>query len=183
MERRHGTDTRYPTRGHTMSEYTANALETARLGRRYGKTWALRDCSFALPAGRVAALVGPNGAGKTTLLHLAVGLLEPTAGSVEVFGRSPQRQPKEMLPPIGFVAHDHPLYGGLAGAGMLAWGRKLARRGDEAAARARLRRLGIVGDGGGGKLPGGQRARWAGGRAPPKCPELLLLDEPLASLD
>ena len=66
---------------------TANhALEADGLGRRYGRTWALRDCSFQLPTGRVAALVGPNGAGKTTLLHLAVGLLAPTAGAVRVFG-------------------------------------------------------------------------------------------------
>ena len=56
---------------------TSMALETDRLGKRYGDTWALRDCSLHLPEGRIAALVGPNGAGKTTLLHLAVGLLRP----------------------------------------------------------------------------------------------------------
>jgi len=166
-----------------MSEYTTNALETASLGRRYGKTWALRDCSFALPAGRVAALVGPNGAGKTTLLHLAVGLLEPSAGSVEVFGRSPQRQPKEVLPRIGFVAQDHPLYRGFTVAEMLTFGRKLNRRWDDTAARARLSRLGIALDRRVGKLSGGQQAQLALGLALAKRPELLLLDEPLASLD
>ena len=61
-------------------------LEADRLGKRYGSTWALRDCSLHLPAGRIAALVGPNGAGKSTLLHLAVGLLKPDAGTVRVFG-------------------------------------------------------------------------------------------------
>ena len=62
------------------------ALETTRLSKHYGHTWALQDCTLTVPAGRVVALVGPNGAGKTTLLQLAVGLLEPTAGSVQVFG-------------------------------------------------------------------------------------------------
>src|SRR5438876_441721 len=64
------------------------ALETRALGKRYGKTWALRDCTLEVPAGSVAALVGPNGAGKTTLLHLAVGLTAPTAGTVRVLGSS-----------------------------------------------------------------------------------------------
>ena len=59
---------------------TEAALESTGLGRRYGRQWALRDCTLAIPAGRIVGLVGPNGAGKTTLLHLAVGLLEPTAG-------------------------------------------------------------------------------------------------------
>jgi ABC-type uncharacterized transport system ATPase subunit len=63
----------------------SNALETTKLSKRYGRTWALQDCTLSLPAGRVAALIGPNGAGKTTLLHLSVGLLEPTAGEVQVF--------------------------------------------------------------------------------------------------
>ena len=65
------------------------ALETDQLGKRDGDTWALRDCSLRLPAGRVAALVGPNGAGKTTLLRLEVGLLRPDAGTVRVFGETP----------------------------------------------------------------------------------------------
>src|SRR5215469_4850411 len=112
------------TRGNSMTSpgtptgTTGNALETAGLGKRYGGTWALRDCTFTLPAGRVGALVGPNGAGKTTLLHLATGLIEPSTGTVRVFGRSPREQPKEVLPRIGFVAQDHPLYGGFTVAQM-----------------------------------------------------------------
>jgi energy-coupling factor transporter ATP-binding protein EcfA2 len=65
------------------------AVEVSGLSKRYGKTWALRDCTFTLPLGRVSALVGPNGAGKTTLLHLATGLLEPTSGSIRVLGDAP----------------------------------------------------------------------------------------------
>ena len=66
------------------------SLETSGLGRRFGRTWALRDCSLSLRPGQVVALVGPNGAGKTTLLRLAVGLARPTSGSVRVFGEAPR---------------------------------------------------------------------------------------------
>ena len=61
-----------------------SVVEASGLGKRYGSTWALRECSLAIPAGHVVALVGPNGAGKTTLLNLAVGLAAPSAGGVTV---------------------------------------------------------------------------------------------------
>jgi ABC-2 type transport system ATP-binding protein len=92
-----------------MSVSMSTPLETTQLSKRYGHTWALQDCTLTLPAGRVAALVGPNGAGKTTLLHLSAGILEPTAGSVQVFGYSPLQLPKETLPRVGLLAQDHPL--------------------------------------------------------------------------
>jgi len=161
----------------------SNALETSGLGRRYGRAWALHDCTLSLPAGRVAALVGPNGAGKTTLLHLSVGLLEPTVGSVQVFGRSPLRQPKEALPLLGFVAQDTPLYKSFTVADLLMLGRKLNPRWDDALARARIEQLGIPLAQRAGKLSGGQQAQVALALALAKRPDLLLLDEPLASLD
>src|SRR6266581_2227454 len=161
----------------------SNALETTRLSKRYGRTWALQDCSLALPTGRVAALVGPNGAGKTTLLHLAVGLLRPTEGSVQIFGQKPSAQPKEVLPRIGFVAQYHPLYRGFTVEELLTLGRKLNPRWDEALARARIQQLGIPFNRRAGKLSGGQQAQVALVMALAKRPDLLLLDEPLASLD
>src|SRR5579883_1849803 len=94
----------------------SNALETTRLGKRYGRAWALQDCTLALPAGRVAALVGPNGAGKTTLLHLAAGLLEPTMGKVQIFGLSPRAEPHEALPRLGIGAQAESSLGWRAGA-------------------------------------------------------------------
>ena len=63
------------------------ALVAARLGKRYGGTWALSECSLSIPQGRVVALAGPNGAGKTTLLHLAVGLITPSTGEIAASSR------------------------------------------------------------------------------------------------
>ena len=90
-----------------------NVIEASGLGKRYGGTWALRDCSLAIPAGHVAALVGPNGAGKSTLLNLAVGLAAPSAGGVTVLGGRPAGSPAA-LDGIAFVAQDTPLYKNLS---------------------------------------------------------------------
>jgi ABC-2 type transport system ATP-binding protein len=157
-------------------------LETDQLGKKYGNNWALRDCSLHLPAGRIAALVGPNGAGKSTLLHMAVGLLRPDAGAVRVFGESPYNN-TAVLAEIGFVAQDTPLYADFTAAELITMGAKLNRRWDAALARNRLAQLGIPPDKPVGKLSGGQRAQVALALALAKRPRLLLLDEPVASLD
>jgi ABC-2 type transport system ATP-binding protein len=158
------------------------ALETIGLGKRYKRAWALRNCSLRLPPGRVAGLVGPNGAGKTTLLHLAVGLLRADEGSVRVLGEAPDDN-AELLGRVGFVAQDTPLYGGFTADDLVAMGRRLNRRWDGSLARGRLGRIGIPLDRKVGKLSGGQRAQVALSLALAKRPELLLLDEPIASLD
>jgi len=158
-------------------------LDTADLGKRYGRTWALRKCSIRLPAGRIAALVGPNGAGKTTLLHLAVGLLRPTEGDVHLFGWSPRQEPDLILAHVGFVAQDAPLYDSFSVADMLQLGRQLNRRWEQAAAETRLQQLGIRLGHRVGRLSGGQWAQVALVLALAKKPDLLLLDEPLARLD
>jgi ABC-2 type transport system ATP-binding protein len=158
-------------------------LETAGLGKRYGSFWALRDCTLAIPAGSVTALVGPNGAGKTTLLHLAVGLSEPSAGEVRVLGGSPRHDAAEVLPRIGFVAQEHPLYRGFTVTETLRLGRELNPSWNDDAARARIEALGLPLRKKVGALSGGQRAQVALTLALAKRPELLLLDEPVAALD
>jgi ABC-2 type transport system ATP-binding protein len=158
-------------------------FEAADLGKRYRRRWALRHCSIRLPAGRIAALVGPNGAGKTTLLHLALGLLHPTEGNVNLFGWSPIRDPDLVLAHVGFVAQDTPLYDSFSVADMLQLGRRLNRRWEQAAAEARLRQLGIRLGHRVGQLSGGHRAQVALVLALAKKPDLLLLDEPFARLD
>jgi ABC-2 type transport system ATP-binding protein len=161
----------------------AAAIRAEGLGKRYGSNWALRDCTFEIPAGSVTALVGPNGAGKTTLLQLAIGLAEPTCGTVEVLGRAPRSAPGSVLPRVGFVAQDHPLHAGFTVAEMLKLGRRLNPTWDDDAARARIERLGLPLDRKVGKLSGGQQAQVALTIALAKQPELLLLDEPVAALD
>ncbi|MFJ9846080.1 ABC transporter ATP-binding protein [Kitasatospora sp. NPDC101155] len=158
------------------------ALETDALGKRYGRMWALRDCSMQLPAGRIAALVGPNGAGKSTLLHLAVGLLQPDEGRVRVFGEEPRGNTRA-LADIGFVAQDTPLYRDFTATELITMGGKLNRRWDADAARRRLDGAGIPLGKAVGTLSGGQRAQVALAIALAKQPRLLLLDEPIAALD
>ncbi len=159
-----------------------NIIETSGLSKRYGSTWALRECSLAVPAGHVAALVGPNGAGKTTLLKLAVGLAAPTAGTVTVLGGRTPGSPAA-LDGIAFVAQDAPLYKNMPAADMLHLTRNLNRRFDQAYAEARLAEFGIPLSRRAGKLSGGQQAQLALTLALARRPRLLLLDEPVAMLD
>jgi ABC-2 type transport system ATP-binding protein len=157
-------------------------LQTEGLGKRYRRTWALSDCTLEIPAGRVVGLVGPNGAGKSTLLNLAVGLLAPTTGTIRVLGGVPAAGPTE-LGRVGFVAQDTPTYAGLSVADHLRLGAHLNPGWDAALAAARIEELGLDPDRRAGKLSGGQRAQLALTLAVAKRPELLVLDEPVASLD
>jgi ABC-2 type transport system ATP-binding protein len=158
------------------------ALATRDLSKRYGRRWALAGCTLEIPAGRVAGLVGPNGAGKTTLLQLAVGLTQPTAGSVAVLGEAVAAT-SEQLARLGFVAQEAPLYPSLSVADHLRLGAALNPGWDAPLAQARIARVGLDRAQRAGTLSGGQRAQLALTLAIAKRPELLVLDEPLASLD
>jgi ABC-2 type transport system ATP-binding protein len=157
-------------------------LRAQGLSKRYGRRWALSDCTLDIPAGQVVGLVGPNGAGKTTLLHLAVGLLQPTSGTIEVLGGPPPVSGAQ-LARIGFVAQDAPTYGRLTVADHLRLGARLNPGWDAATAGDRIGRLGLDRRQRVGKLSGGQRAQLALTLAIAKRPQLLILDEPVASLD
>src|SRR5664280_592413 len=157
-------------------------METAGLGKQYGKRWALHDCSLAIPEGKVVGLVGPNGAGKTTLLQLAAGLLTPTAGTIEVLGGHPGSGP-EQLGRVGFVAQDTPAYSRMSVSQHLRMGALLNSHWDDELAFRRIEALDIDPRQRAGSLSGGQRAQLALTLAIAKRPEVLLLDEPVASLD
>lgn len=157
-------------------------LETHGLGKRYGRRQALSKCTLGVPSGRVVGLVGPNGAGKTTLLHLAVGLLAPTSGTIEVLGGRPAAGPAE-LARVGFVAQETPTYPGMSIADHLRLGAHLNPGWDGRLAADRIERLGLDPAQRAGRLSGGQRAQLALTLAIAKRPDLLILDEPLASLD
>jgi ABC-2 type transport system ATP-binding protein len=130
------------------------------LGKRYRGRWALRDCTLDIPAGCVAGLVGPNGAGKTTLLHLAVGLLRPDAGTIDVLGE-PVADSPERLARVGFVAQETPTYPTLSVADHLKLGARLNPGWDARLAQERIARLGLDASQRAGQLSGGQRAQLA----------------------
>ena len=157
-------------------------IETEGLGKRYRARWALAGCTLSVPAGHVVGLVGPNGAGKTTLINLATGMLAPNAGTIEVLGGRPAAGPAQ-LARVGYLAQDAPLYAGLPVADHLRLGAHLNPGWDAELARRRVERLGLDPGQKAGTLSGGQHAQLALTLAVAKRPDLLILDEPVASLD
>jgi ABC-2 type transport system ATP-binding protein len=157
-------------------------IETEQLTKRYGRKTALSECTIRVPAGQIVGLVGPNGAGKSTLLSLTCGLIAPSEGRIEVLGAPPAGSAAQ-LARVGFVAQDAPVYAGLSVAEHLTLGARLNPRWDQALARRRIERLGLDLAQKAGRLSGGQRAQLALTVAAAKRGELLILDEPVASLD
>ncbi|MFJ3879124.1 ABC transporter ATP-binding protein [Streptomyces sp. NPDC090077] len=157
------------------------ALEARGLGKRYRRGWALRDCSFRIPAGRVTALVGPNGAGKSTLLSLAAGLAQPSAGDLSIFGIPAGS--RACMPLWAYLAQDKPLFKRFTVAQTLRLGQELNPAWDQEVAERIVRGGMVPPDARVGDLSGGQRTRVAFALAFGKRPDLLLLDEPMADLD
>jgi ABC-2 type transport system ATP-binding protein len=157
----------------------STVLQAHGLGKKYGRRWALADCELEVPAGHVVGLVGPNGAGKSTLLNLAVGMITPSSGSVEVLGAPAGTQQTK----VGYVAQDTPTYSRLSVADHLRLGARLNPAWDDALAQRRIQRLKLDPKQRAGRLSGGQRAQLALTLGLAKCPELLILDEPVAALD
>src|ERR1017187_2550952 len=147
-------------------------LEAEGLGKRYGRRWALSDCTLLIPSGHVVGLVGPNGAGKSTLLNLAVGLLSPTRGSLAVFGNRPAADP-DQLARVGFVAQDTPTYAGLSVADHLKLGSRMNPKWDNELAKGRINQLGLDMRQRAGKLSGGQPTQLALTLAISTRPEIL----------
>ncbi len=158
------------------------AIQASGLGKQYRRAWALRDCTLAIPEGHVAGLVGPNGAGKTTLLRLAAGMLTPTRGTITVLGQCPAAG-QAQLARVGFVAQDTPVYSRMTVADHLRLGAWLNPGWDDNLARQRISQLALNPKQRAGSLSGGQRAQLALTLALAKRPGLLILDEPVASLD
>jgi ABC-2 type transport system ATP-binding protein len=155
-------------------------LETTGLGKRYRRGWALRDCTLTIAEPSIVGVAGPNGSGKSTLLGLAVGLLEPTGGTVRVRGRDPRHDPAA-LADIGYVGQEAPLYRSFTVRDMLDFARATNVRWDDALASEFL--AGTSSQMRVASLSPGARAQLALALALGKRPALLLLDEPFALLD
>lgn len=157
------------------------AITATALAKRYGRRWALRDCTVEVPAGSIAGLVGPNGAGKTTLLHLAAGLLRPSGGAINVLGE--RAGSSGVISRVGFVGQDKPLYGAFRVRDILQFGAQLNPNWNNDLAQSWVDRLGLEARQRVGQLSRGQRTQLALALALGKQPDLLLLDEPVADLD
>ncbi|GHF09742.1 ABC transporter ATP-binding protein [Streptomyces morookaense] len=158
-----------------------SAIEARGLGKRYLRRWALQDCSFRIPAGVVCGLVGPNGAGKSTLLQLAGRISRPTAGSLRLLGAP--AEDLSGLARIAYLAQDRPLFPRFTVEETLRLGRELNPAWDQRIAERIVRSGGLDPQACVGLLSEGQRSRVALALAFGKRPDLLLLDEPMASLD
>jgi ABC-2 type transport system ATP-binding protein len=159
-------------------------LRTSDLAKRYGRrTWALQGIDLELPAGGITALVGPNAAGKSTLIKTWVGFERPTRGGVTVAGIDPWKDRSAALAHLGYVPQSPSLYDALDVDDHLDLAVQLRPGFDRAYARQRLDELGIPGDQRARSLSGGQQAQVALALALGTRAEILLLDEPLASLD
>jgi ABC-2 type transport system ATP-binding protein len=162
------------------------AVEARDLSKRYRNVWALRECSFQLPANRIIALVGANGAGKSTLMSIVSGMLRATSGSLLVNGRPVVKGASGTADAgsrVAILAQDKPLYRDFSVADMLRFGRSINRVWDQRRALSWLERFDVPLDRRCGKLSGGQRAQVALAVALGSRPAVLLLDEPLANLD
>jgi ABC-2 type transport system ATP-binding protein len=159
------------------------ALAAHGVSKRYRRVEALREVDLAIPSGSITALVGPNGAGKSTLIKAWVGFERPTAGRVEVEGIDPWRHRVAAVTRLGYVPQSASLYRDLTVDDHLALAVSLRHGFDRAGGTHRLKQLDIPLRARAGELSGGQQAQVGlalalGTRAP-----VLLLDEPLASLD
>lgn len=154
-------------------------------GRRYkrNRPWAVRNASFTLPHGSIAALVGPNGAGKSTLIRSCIGFERPDKGRVLVFGVDPSRRPAVVVGKVGYVPQAASLYRGLTVADHLTIAVAARPTFDRQSAIVHLAAVGLAPKRVVGELSGGEQAQVALALALGTRAELLLLDEPLASLD
>ncbi len=176
-----------PSSPGTLNLGLGTSLELEGLGKAFGGRWAVRDLSLAVPPGSLVALLGPSGCGKTTTLRMIAGLVAPDSGDVRVGGDSILHLPAERREAT-LVFQQPTLFPHMDVAANVGFGLRMrgVPRG-EIAARVR-EGLAAVQLGGydrrkPGELSGGQQQRVALARALVASPRLLLLDEPLSSLD
>jgi ABC-2 type transport system ATP-binding protein len=160
------------------------ALEAHGFGKRYRRrTWALRGLDLAVPDGSITALVGPNGSGKSTLIRSWIGFERPTEGSLLTGGVDPRRDRKGAVTRVGYVPQSPSLYSGLTITEHIALAVTLRDGFDPTLAAGYVERLSIPLTATAGELSGGEQAQVGLALALGTRARILLLDEPLASLD
>ncbi len=168
---------------------SAPAVEVEQLVVRFGDYAPLEDVTLALPEASLLAVLGPNGAGKSTFLKVLVGLIQPSAGAVRLFGRAPAETPPEWisyLPQVKTLDRSFPARAiELVGNGLTReWPSWLSRSARDQALEAleqvgaaHLARRPL------GRLSGGELQRVYLARSLARQPRLLVLDEPVAGID
>jgi heme ABC exporter ATP-binding subunit CcmA len=162
------------------------AIRTHRLGRRFQRSWALAHCDLEVAAGETLLVAGANGSGKTTLLRLTAGLLRPSTGSVEVFGREPRASRLAVRRRLSLVSHHAFLYERLTAIESLRlWARIRGAPFDDRSLTALLGEVGLAERASSpvNSFSAGMRKRLTLARTRLEEPDLLLLDEPFAALD
>ena len=163
-----------------MSE---SVIEIAQLTRRFGAATALSAINLSLPRGAVYGLVGANGAGKTTLIKHVLGLLKAQAGSVQVFGLDPVKNPVGVLGRIGFLSEDRDLPDWMRVRELMRYTEGFFPTWDDAYAEQLRQAFDLDPNAKIKHLSRGQRARAGLLTALAHRPELLVLDEPSSGLD
>jgi len=159
-------------------------LEAHGFGKRYRRrTWALRNVELTVPAGTITALVGPNGSGKSTLIRAWIGFERATEGRLSTGGVDPQRDRKGAVERVGYVPQSPSLYRDLTILDHIALAGTLRRGFDPGMAAGYVERLSIPLRVKAGELSGGEQAQVGLALALATRAPILLLDEPLASLD
>ena len=167
---------------------TVLMIEAVGLTKYFGRFAALRDVSFSIPRGQVAAFLGPNGAGKSTTMKLLTGYLAPSEGSARIAGHDMATHRQEGAARLGYLPEDGPLYHDMTPKGLLGFfAAARGLRGGDASSRIEAViaqcALGSVAGKAIGKLSRGYRQRVGMAQALLHEPDVLILDEPTAGLD
>jgi ABC-2 type transport system ATP-binding protein len=158
-------------------------IQVNKLSKRFGRTDAVEDLSFAVPEGSAFALIGANGAGKTTTIKVLMNILEPTRGSATVLGVDSRKISPRELAQIGYVSENQDMPERLTVAQFLAYLRPFYPTWDTELEKSLLRQLRLPVDRRIGNLSHGMRLKMALACGLPFRPRLLVLDEPFSGLD
>ncbi len=164
-------------------------IETHNLTKTYKESQALKDLNLTVKQNSIFGFLGPNGAGKSTTIKLLLGLIQPSAGRATIFGHDVQRDSVEVRKRVGYLAQDPRYYEHMTARQIVDYTAHFFYRGPKDLIEARVQEvLDLVGLEGKADRPvrgfsGGERQRLGIAQAQVNYPDLLILDEPAASLD
>ncbi len=172
-----------------MSVNSSSVIQTQNLSKAYKEVQALANLNLTVNQNSIFGFLGPNGAGKSTTIKLLLGLIQPTGGKATIFGHDIQRESVEIRKRVGYLAQDPRYYEHMTARQILNYTARFFYRGPKDLIEARVQEvIGLVGLEDKADRPlrgfsGGERQRLGIAQAQVNYPDLLILDEPAASLD